>query len=112
VVTAWGWHSKVPPWELGKLVGDISGAPGQRICRNENIVLEPCGPQVPSVAQKLAAHFNISYNTIGEVQKQGTYFLKVNWYLENRGGLFLHTEGQKEYPQNQELVYLASFGCI
>ena len=51
-----------PPRELSELGGDILGAPGQRVCRDENTLLESCGPPVPGIAQELAVLLNISHN--------------------------------------------------
>jgi hypothetical protein len=53
VVFAWGCFGSNSPKELRKSDGDILGALGQRVCQDENTLLE----LVPSVAQKNVVYF-------------------------------------------------------
>jgi hypothetical protein len=59
VVTVWGWHDNDQPRELSNSSTDISAAPSQRVCSNENIQLEPCDPLVPGIEWELAVTFEM-----------------------------------------------------
>lgn len=50
-------------WERSELGGDVSRAPDQRVCPEENTLLVPCGLLVPGVAQEIGDLFNIFHNT-------------------------------------------------
>ena len=52
-----GWCSHDLRKELSESGGDILGALGQRVCRDENALLVLCGLLVPGVAWELAFFF-------------------------------------------------------
>ena len=54
MVFAWGGRGSNPPRELSKLGGDNSIALGQRVCRDENALLEPNGLPESRVAREFA----------------------------------------------------------